>query len=460
MDTDLHKLRISKDQKAKRSQTSVLPWVIVLLLLLGGGGVGYYQLKVARAAVTGATLRVRMPETPSPGATAGGSEGQNDLVILNATGYIMAAHKIEVASKVVGRVAWVGVEMGDHVEKGQVLVKLEDTEYAARVAQATGQLNNAKARLAELQAGSRPQEIAMMAAQLDQAKIDLENAQRNFKRLNDIRNTRSIAQPEIDDAEALVKTRQSQLEQMTQQFELTKAGPRKEQIDAQIATVSQLEGNLAMATDDLSNTIIRAPITSTILERNVEVGEFVTNGFVGDRGAKGYVVSIADMNDLLVELDISQNDFAKVSQDQPCWITTDAYPDKKYNGSVERISPLANRQKATILVRVRVLKPDVLLKPDMNATVSFLSEVKAASGASATQAAVPVLRIPASAIRGGAVFVVEEGKAVSRKVTLGMTAVNGDVEIKKGLIGGEDLIVAPPEGLKENDNVVMQNGKL
>ena len=95
--------------------------------------------------------------------------------------------------------------------------------------------------------------------------------------------------------------------------------------------------------------MIRAPLDSTILERNVEVGEFVTNGFVGDRGAKGDVVSLADLNDLLVELDVSQNgNFAKVSMGQPCWITTDAYPDRKYEGKVELISPVANRQKATV----------------------------------------------------------------------------------------------------------------
>jgi HlyD family secretion protein len=455
MDTDLQKLRINKEHKAKRSQGSSLPWIIILILLLGGGAAAFYQVRFAHAATPVETMRVRMPEA-TPANTAGTAESQSgDLVILNATGYIIAAHKIEVASKVIGRVAWVGAEMGDKVEKGQVLVKLEDTEYAARVTQAKGQLDNSKARLAELQAGSRPQEIASAAAQLEQAKIDLETAQRNFKRLNEIRNTRSIAQPEIDDAESMIKTRTQQVEGMTQQLDMIKAGPRKEEIDAQAATVSQLEGNLAMATDDLNNTIIRAPITSTILERNVEVGEFVTNGFVGDRGAKGYVVSIADMNDLLVELDISQNDFAKVSQDQPCWITTDAYPDRKYNGSVERISPLANRQKATILVRVRVLKPDALLRPDMNATVSFLSQAKPA-GTSATQAATPLLRIPPSALRAGAVFVVEDGKAVRRQVTPGMTAVNGDIEIRKGLIGGEDLILNPPEKLQDGDKVVTQ----
>ena len=165
----------------------------------------------------------------------------------------------------------------------------------------------------------------------------------------------------------------AQVDVARQQFDMIKAGPRKEDIDAQRATVRQLEGALANLTIDLNNTVIRSPIAATVLERNVEVGEFVTNGFVGDRGAKGYVLSIADLNDLRVELDVSQNDFAKVSAQQPCWIVTDAYPDKKYEGIVDLISPEANRQKATVQVRVKVLSPDGLLKPDMNATVSFLA---------------------------------------------------------------------------------------
>ena len=210
-----------------------------------------------------------------------------------------------------------------------------------------------------------------------------------------------------------------------------------------------------MSMIDLSNTIIRSPIDATVLERNVDVGEFVTTGFVGDRGAKGYVVSIADLNDLRVELDVSQNDFAKVSLKQPCWIVTDAYPDKKYQGIVDLISPEANRQKATVLVRVKVLNPDELLKPDMNATVSFLSPKKLAAtqgGAVAATAESPAIRVPATAVRDGAVFVVENGKAIRRSVVV-MRTTGRDVEIRKGLIGGEDLIVSPPDSLQDGARV-------
>ncbi len=120
------------------------------------------------------TIRVKVPE---------GAAGETDLVMLNATGYVMAAHKIELASKVVGRVAWVGVEMGDKIEKGQELVRLEDDEFRARVAQQQGLLDNAKAYLAELQAGSRPQEIAAAVARVDQAQAELANAEANYQRL-------------------------------------------------------------------------------------------------------------------------------------------------------------------------------------------------------------------------------------------------------------------------------------
>ncbi|MBC8106530.1 MAG: efflux RND transporter periplasmic adaptor subunit [Anaerolineae bacterium] len=446
MEAELHKLRIDKHERAKRNQRSVWPVVLLVILLLGGAA-GAWQWRSASAAPVVKTMRVRVPE---------GAVSESDLVVLNATGYVMAAHKIELASKVVGRVAWVGVEMGDKIEKDQVLVRLEDDEYKARVAQEQGQLDNAKAKLAELVAGSRPQEIAQAKAALDQAQSDLTTAELSLKRMKDVEGANSVAKQQIDDAEGLVRSRQAMVESQKQSLDLAQAGPRKEQIDAQRATVRQIEGALALAQLDLNNTVIRSSIPATVLERNVEVGEFVTTGFVGDRGAKGYVVSIADLNDLRVELDISQNDFAKVVSKGPCWIVTDAYPDKKYQGVVDLISPEANRQKATVLVRVKVLNPDDLLKPDMNATVSFLSAKKlAATQSSSTDATAerPTLRIPSTAIRDGAVFVVEGGKAMKRTVVAGQTSTKGETEIRKGLIGGEDLIVFPSADLKDGDKV-------
>jgi HlyD family secretion protein len=457
MQNELQKLRIDKSHKARRDEGARWPWVVLIAILLIGG-IAVWQWRVAAAAPVVETMRVRVPDAAAASA---------DAVMLNATGYVMAAHKIELASKVIGRVAWVGVEMGDKIAKDQVLVRLEDDEYKARVAQAQGQLDNAKAKLAELEAGSRVEELATAKARLDQAQAELTNAEISYKRLMEVADARIVSRQQLDDAQAAVRSRRAQMETQRQQFELAKAGPRKEQIDAQRATCRQLDGLLANALIDLGNTIIRSPISATVLERNVEQGEFVTNGFVGDRGAKGYVVSIADLNDLRVELDISQNDFAKVALRQPCWIVTDAYPDKKYQGVVDLISPEANRSKATVQVRVKVLDPDPLLKPEMNATVSFLSPKKlaATSQSATTEAAAAAaehapIRVPATCVRNGAVFVVENGKAVKRPVEIVNTSGGGrEVEVRKGLIGGEDLIVSPPESLEDGTRVKISEAK-
>jgi len=444
MDSELQKLRIDKAHKARRDVKPAWPWVLIVLLLAAGGA-GVWEWHSASGVIPVQTLRVR----PIEGAAA-----QSDSVVLNATGYVMAAHKIELASKVIGRVAWVGVEMGDKIKKGQLLVRLEDDEYRARLAQQQGQLDNAKAVLAELEHGSRPQEIETAKAKLDQSRAELANAEINLKRLQGLESTKAVSRQQIDDADALVRSRRAEVDSQQQQYELARLGPRKEQIDAQRATVRQLEGSLDMCKLDLDNTLIRSPISGTVLQRNVEVGEFVTNGFVGDRGAKGYVLSIADLNDLRVELDISQNDFAKVSARQPCWIVTDAYPDRKYRGIVDLISPEANRQKATVEVRVKVLNPDDLLKPDMNATVSFLApQVSSTQPAGGSGAGRPVIRVPAGAVRDGTVFVVENGRAVKRVVTTTKTADGRELEIRSGLIGGEDLITSPPEMMRDGDRV-------
>ena len=446
MEHELHKLRIDKHQKAERHERRRWPWVLLVVLLLVAGAISW-QVRAAHAAPLVQTMTVHIPE---------GAITDTDLTLLNATGYVIAAHKIELASKVIGKVAWVGVEMGDKIKQGQVLVRLEDDEYRARVEEEQGQLDNAMAKLDELKAGSRPEEIATAQAAVDKAQAEFTVANINYKRLADLQASHSVSQQQIDDAESLMHSRQAEVDSQKQQLELARLGPRKEEIHAQEGTVRQLQGSLALAKVDLDDTVIRAPIDSTVLERNVEVGEFVTTGFVGDRGAKGYVLSIADLNDLQVELDVSQNDFSKVRPHQPCWIVTDAYPDRRYEGVVDLISPEANRQKATILVRVKVLQPDELLKPDMNATVSFLSAEKLAATRSATTSPTgerPALKIPATALRGHDVFVVESGKAVKRLVSPGENNSGSDVEIRKGLIGGEDLIIDPPASLEDGDAV-------
>jgi HlyD family secretion protein len=371
-------------------------------------------------------------------------------VVLNATGYIVAAHKIELAAKVVGKVNWIGVDKGDRVKEGQVLVRLEDDEYQAYLRQASGQLVNLQAKLDEATHGSRPEEIAQALANLNSARADLENARVSLDRARNTVKEALGSQQSLDDAQARYDSAVHKVNSLEKAYELVKLGPRQEEIDSLRGQVEQAKGAVAYAETNLSNTVIRAPVTGTILERAVEKGEFVTTSFVGDRGAKGYVVSIADLNDLEVELDISQNDFAKLHSGQQGTIATDAFPDLKYAGYIKEISPEANRQKATVQIKVKVQKPDEHLRPEMNASVAFLADRKPAAAGGAP--AKPVVMVPAAAVREGAVFVVLDGRAVRRAVKTGATG-NQSVRIEEGLIGGEEVIVGPPAGLKDGDKV-------
>jgi HlyD family secretion protein len=360
----------------------------------------------------------------------------------------VAAHRIEVASKVVGRVAWIGVEKGDKVKAGQVLVRLEDDEYRAQLDQMKGQLANLQAKLAELEHGSRPEEIAVARANVNQAKADLENALVTLNRTKTLVAQGVMAKQALDDAQAKYDSALAHVNSLQKTLELATLGPRQEQIDAMRGQVTQAKGALAYAETQHQNTVIRAPVTGTVLERAVEKGEFLTTMFVGDKGAKGYVVALADLNDLEVELDISQNDFAKLHARQKGIVTTDAFPDRKYDGIIYEISPEANRQKATVQIKVKIQNPDDYLRPEMNASVAFVSDEKTAPGAPAR----PVIVIPNAAIRDNAVFVMFDGRAVRRAVKTGATNAQG-VRIEDGLIGGEDLIVNPPAELKNGDRV-------
>ncbi|HLH19124.1 MAG TPA: efflux RND transporter periplasmic adaptor subunit [Bryobacteraceae bacterium] len=438
MEEELKNLRIDRSKRRTETSRWARYWIvggILVLLLLGGWNLLSQKLN---AAVEVEVQRVR--------AVSAGAAPQG--VVLNATGYIVAAHKIEVAAKVVGKVKWIGVDKGDRVHEGDVMVRLEDDEYQAQLTSAKGQLAMLQAKLDEALHGSRPEEIAQALANLDSAKADLEDARVTLDRNKALVHDQVAPQQALDDAQARYDSAVHKVNSLQKTYELVKLGPRKEEIDSLRGQVEQAKGQLAYAETNLANTVIRAPVTGTILERNVERGEFVTTGFVGDRGAKGYVVSLADLNDLEVELDISQNDFAKLHSGQHGTVTTDAFPDRKYDGYIKEISPEANRQKATVQIKVKITRPDEYLRPEMNASVAFASDEK--PGAASTQSR--VVLVPASAVKDGTVFVVLDGRAVKRAVKTG--AVSGtEVRIERGLIGGEDLIVNPPAALKDGDRV-------
>jgi len=441
MGTELDKLRIDRTRKYGQPPRQAVRWLtaaVVSLVILGAGSLVYARFY---RPVEVDVVRVR------PADVTGSSE--EALVVLNATGYIIAAHKIQVASKVLGRVAWIGVEKGDKVQQGQVIVRLEDDEYRAQLQQARGQLAALEARLAEALNGSRPEEIARAKADWEQAQAEVANAKVTLERTRKLVSEGVLSQQALDDAQARYDAAVARERSLERGYELIRLGPRKETIEQLRGQVEQARGAVAFAETQLANTVIRAPVSGTILERAVEKGEFVTTSFVGERGAKGYVVSLADLNDLRVELDINQNDFAKLSPRQRAVISVDAFPDRRYEGVIDEISPEANRQKATVQVKVRILNPDPYLRPEMNASVAFL-----AGGIKEAKEAVvrPVVIVPPGAIRENAVFVMLNGRAVRRPVRISGTTPQG-LRIDEGLLGGEDVIANPPAGLKDGDRV-------
>ena len=432
--SELNKLKIDRSQRGDTEPRSGKgKWIVLLLVLLLGGGAAAYLVIGKPRAVVVRTVQPRM-------------ESSSDSAVLVATGYVIAHHKIQVGSKIAGRVAWIGVDKGDRVKEDQLVVRLEDREYRAQYDQARASAEASQARLTELERGSRPEEIDRARADVQRAEAQLRTDEAGFNRIQNLVREGVSSPQSLDEARGRFETSRAALDSARKTYELIQKGPRIEQIDNARSEVARARAATEYAQTLLDATEIRVPTSGTILERNVERGEMVTTSFVGDRGAKSFVVTIADLNDIQVELDINQNDFNRVAPNQACTVVTDAYPDRKYECRVDEIAPEANRQKATVQVKVKFLKPDEFVKPEMNARVTFLSAAPAK-----TETVQPKLyAIPKTAVidreGGKAVLVVSEGAVRSKPVTIGRE-VGADVYISAGLNGSESIIVG--ENLRE-----------
>jgi len=413
---------------------------IALVILLGGGAL-LYRLFSADA-----------PEVEVARATAEGSDVAG-ATVLSATGYVVAHHKINVNSKVTGRVAWIGVEKGDKVQEGQVVVRLEDQEFRALYEQARGGYESARARLAEMEHGSRPEEVQQAEHNLSEARATAANDKINLDRMRDLAAQGVVSRQALDDATAKADASQQRAHSLEQMFQMSKIGPRVEQIERGRADLIQAKGQMDYAKSQLDATVIRAPVSGTILERTAEKGELVTAQFASgaEGGPRGSVVALADLNDIQVELDIAQDDFAKLGPKQEATITLDAFKDRKYKGAIAEISPEANRQKATVQVKVQITNPDAFLRPEMNATVRFLA---ADNKAVTTQKQIGAF-IPEKALRekDGTkfVFLVLNGKVIRREVHV--LAPRSGGYLVDSLVGGESVITSAPADLKDGQTI-------
>ncbi|HUA15909.1 MAG TPA: efflux RND transporter periplasmic adaptor subunit [Verrucomicrobiae bacterium] len=446
---DLQSLRIDRSQRGDGGGGEPPAWArrvilggIAIIVVLGLSVLGY-------RAFSAEIPQVEVVRASAPSSDAGDT-------VLSATGYIVAHHTINVNSKVTGRLEWIGVEKGDKVKEGQVLVRLEDQEFRASYEQAKGAVENARAYLEELQHGSRPEEIQEAQHNLDEARAMAADDKLTLDRTKELAASGVVSKQSLDDATAKYLADEARANSLQKAFELAKIGPRPEEILRAQGALTQAEGQLDYAKSQLDATVIRAPVTGTILDRTAEKGELITAQFASAAagGPQGSVVSLADLDDLQVELDIAQADFARISPAQKGIVTTDAYPDKQYNGVIAQISPEANRQKATVQVKVQVLDPNrypgIQLRPEMNATVRFLANAPSKNSKAPTG-----VFVPSAAIRDvdgkKIVLVAFDGKAVAREIHI--TNQRADGALVDGLVGGENVITAGPQNLKDGDRI-------
>jgi len=441
---ELQGLRI--DRSARAESGGEPPLWAKRYILIGIGVVAFLSLTaLAYRLLSPAPVEVQVTRALVEGESSPGS-------VLTASGYIVAHHKINVNSKVTGRVKWIGVEKGDKVKEGQVLVRLEDDEFRAQYDQARGATENARAYLQELQNGSRPEEVQQAQHNLDEARATLANDKLTLDRTKDLTAQGVLSKQALDDATAKFEADQQRVHSLTQSFALAKLGPRAEEIARAKGALLQAEGSEAYAKSLLDATVIRAPVTGTILERTAEKGELVTAQFASGAagGTQGQVVALADLSDLQVELDIAQDDFSKLDAHQKSVMTTDAFPDRNYDGQIAEISPEADRQKATVQIKVQILNPDSYLRPDMNATVKFLANENKAADSRPKG-----VLVPTAALRdhqGRKIVLLAFNDRVRMREVQIISQRSGGVLVS-GLNGGEDVITAGPQDLKDGDKI-------
>ncbi|HEY7783552.1 MAG TPA: efflux RND transporter periplasmic adaptor subunit [Pyrinomonadaceae bacterium] len=417
--------------------------ILGLCVLVVLAAAGYFFFVSSPKTVSAAEVKVE---------NSGSSQGST---VLTVSGYVVAHHKIAVGAKVMGRVKWIGVEKGDRVQQGQVLVRLEDSEFRAQVNQAKANLAAAQARFDQLRAGSRPQEKLKDRAGVLQAEATLRNAEAEYERTEKLHRAGVASKAELDRAVAQRDTARALVDAAKQASAMTDIGPRTEEIRAAAAQVQQMKAALDYAQTQLADTEIKAPVSGTVLQRIVETGEMVTPSAFGESGARTSVVALADLSDLQIELDISQTDFARLKMDQRAEIIPEAFPNLKYSGFIAEIAPEANRAKATVQVKVKVENPDEQLRPEMNARVNFLAEPSGSQGGSVSRVLVPkdaVVRRDGKDI----VFVIKGNKVELRSVRVAEESA-GFHQVLEGLSGGESVATTGADKLSDGDRVKIEN---
>jgi len=386
--SELAKLKINRDAAPEESAGGGLKKLLWLLILPVLAIVAYllYQgpLKPAKE-VKVTSVIVSNPSQASS--------------VLNASGYVVAQRKAEVASKGTGKLESLVVEEGTRVKKGQMLGRLESRDMDAALSQAKADLQVEIASLAE--------------------------AKSNFQRRKMLVEQKLVAESEFDLADAQHKRA--------------------------IANVESARAHVRAAQVEVENTYIRAPFDGTVLMKNADVGEIVAP-FGSAGNSKGSVVSMADMSSLQVEADVSESNLERVKVGQPCEITLDAFPEKRYRGIVHMIVPTADRAKATVLTKVRFVDKDEQVLPEMSAKVAFLTEELSETQINEKP---KILVDPAAVVdrqNSKVVFLVKGEEVVEKPVKVDKMVGNA-LEVLDGVAPGDQVVLNPDSELKNGTKI-------
>ena len=283
--------------------------------------------------------------------------------------------EVGVGFKIPGRIVSIAVQEGDWIEKGKVLAKLDDEDLRQRLELARATLRSAQARLKKLLAGSRPEELREAEAILQQAQFDLENKQTQYERMKLLFDRRVIAKETLDNSETAYKVAKAALQKATENYQLVKEGPRKEDIEDARAQVEQAQASLKLAETQFSYTVLHAPISGVVLVKSGEIGEVVNPGTS--------ILTLGDIENVWLKAYIPETDLSKVKWGQEVMVTTDLRPQKVYKGRISFISSQAEftpkqiqteKERVTLVYRIKVdiPNPDRELKPGMPADGKIL----------------------------------------------------------------------------------------
>ena len=405
---DLSALRIEREPIR---ESSAGKWIvrIGLLILLGtlGAGAYFYVTRPRPIEVEVATVSQR----------AAGAQAS----VLNASGYVTARRRATVSSKVTGKVIEVNVEEGMAVKEGQVLARLDDSTLQAALAFYRAQLEAAKRQIPETQ-------------------VRLEKARTDMRRQEQLRQEGLNTPSDIDSAKADVDSLVARIASAQEQVKVA-------------------ESQIAMQQTAIDDTIIRAPFTGIAISKDAQPGEMVSPVSAGGGFTRTGISTIVDMHSLEIEVDVNESYIGRVTEGQPVTATLKAYPDWQIPAKVITTVPTADRQKATVLVRIAFLQLDPRILPDMGVTVTFLREAdKAAAPTAQPTTLVPKIAVKEDSGKSYVFLVQERGQQQSverRAVQVGGN--DGDrVEVLAGLRNGDRVVVSPPPDLAEGKLITVK----